>query len=80
MEVIPTPIGIKVKIKKKVPKEYCSEILSIMPPMVPAAFCPTAMAKYQTPNINPIILAGTNLLKYDKPTGEIHNSPMVCNK
>ena len=63
IEIKPTPIGINVNIKKNVPNEYCSEILSIIPPIVPAAFCPTAIAKYQTPNIKPIILGGTNLLK-----------------
>ncbi len=57
------PMGTRVKIRKKVPREYCSEILSIIPPIVPAAFCPMAMAKYHTPNIKPIIRGGTSLLK-----------------
>src|SRR5690554_5484644 len=76
----PTPIGISVKIKKKVPKEYSSEILSIIPPIVFAAFCPTAIAKYQTPNIKPIIRAGTNLLRYESPNGERQSSPIVWNR
>ena len=42
-----------------------------------APFIPIATARYQTPNINAIILAGTNLLTLDKPTGEIHNSAIV---
>ena len=63
IETNPTPMGTMVKIRKKVLKEYCSEILSIIPPMVPAAFCPIAMARYQIPNIKPIILGGTSLLR-----------------
>ena len=51
-----------VKIRKKVPMEYSSEILSIIPPIAPADFCPSAIAKYQTPNMKAIILGGTNLL------------------
>ena len=69
-----------VKIRKKVLSEYSFEILSIIPPIDPAAFCPIAIAKYQIPNIKPIILVGTNLLRYDSPTGERHSSPIVWNR
>ena len=58
----PIPIGTTVNMRKKVPMEYSFEILSIIPPMAPADFCPTAMARYHTPNINPIMRGGTSLL------------------
>ncbi len=58
--------------------ELCgSAIASMFSPNLPAPFIPIATAKYQTPNIKAIILAGTNLLTYDKPTGDMHNSPIV---
>lgn len=59
----PKPIGMKVKIKKKVVMEYCAVISSIIPPKEPAVLLPIAMAKYHIPNMIPIILPGANLLK-----------------
>ena len=70
-------IGTKVKIKKKVEISYFAVIESIIPPNFPEVLFPIAKAKYQTPNMKAIILAGTNLLTYESPTGETHNSPNV---
>jgi hypothetical protein len=58
----PAVAGTIVNIKKNVDKEYCSVILSICPPNNAANLFPMAIAKYHIPNINAIILEGTNLL------------------
>ena len=39
-----------------------------------------AVAKNQTPIINPTIFPGDNLVTYDKPTGDKQSSPHVCSK
>ena len=76
----PMIIGTKVKIKKNVEISYFAVISSIIDPILPDVLLPMAKARYQTPNIKAIILAGTNLLTYESPTGETHSSPSVWNK
>ena len=39
-----------------------------------------AVAKNQTPIINPTILTGDNFVTAESPTGDKLNSPQVCNK
>lgn len=70
-------IGTNVNIKKKVEMSYFSVITSIIEPICPDVLLPMANAKYQTPNIKAIILAGTNLLTYESPTGDTQSSPNV---
>ena len=57
----PTAPGITAKIKKKKDMEYCSTMASIELPIKPAIKLPRKFTKYQTPNIIPIFLGGTNL-------------------
>ena len=71
---------INVNNKKNVLMEYSEVIVSIIPPIEPAALLPSPIAIYQRPNIIPIFVAGTNLETYDNPTGDKLNSPKVCNK
>ena len=59
---------------------FSSAILPTLSPNIPADFIPIATARYQTPNINAIMRAGTSLLTYDKPTGDMHNSPEIIKK
>ena len=75
----PATAGTIVKIKKKVLKLYSLVMFSICPPTTAASLCPMATAKYHTPNIKAIILPGTNLETYERPTGERHSSPIVLN-
>lgn len=73
-------IGITAIIKKKTDNEYSDEILSIIPPIIPANLFEIAEAKNQNPKINPISFLGESLLTYESPTGDRHNSPMVWKK
>ena len=72
--------GIIVKIKKKPTNPVLLEILSICSAITAANFPDNPVKTYQIPNKNANILAGANLLTYERPTGEIESSPIVCNK
>ena len=76
----PARNGTIVKIKKNPENPTLSAILSEYSAMIEASFPDNPMNKYQIPKMNPSILAGANLLTYDKPTGEMHNSPKVWNR
>lgn len=54
--------------------------IAIKVPMIPAKYCPKALAKNHIPIIKPTILGGDNLVIADKPMGDRHNSPVVMKK
>ena len=72
--------GIMVKIKKKPDIPVFAEIPSICSANVAANLPANPVNTYQIPNKKANILAGASLLTYDNPTGDIDNSPIVCNK
>ena len=70
-------MGIIVKIKKNPERPNDSDTLSMKLPVKPPRRFAKKLDNSQNPNIKPISLTGANLLTYDKPTGETHNSPSV---
>lgn len=51
----------------------------IKPANMPEKLLPIAVLKNHPPKAIPAIDAGTNLLTIDKPIGDKHSSPIVCN-
>ena len=55
-------------------------MLSANEPMMPASQFATKLIRNHTPIISDASLSGASLVTIDSPTGEMHNSPVVCKR
>ena len=56
------------------------ELIAAILPMRVATVSDSAVARNQVPMLTPTTLGIDNLVTADRPTGDRHSSPVVCNR